>query len=147
MIQNPVVRHKKAAAFPLAAANACTCCGQPLSTGQGFDVPYIGIVGPKCVKKFATLATALAAFDGQRFERDMTQEQLQAAQRAIFAMRAVGFVVTVVTLLGDLKRIQVGKMTRKHTKVCTTWRERRAEFERDLILASARQEVAAAVAA
>ncbi|WP_288405533.1 hypothetical protein [uncultured Deinococcus sp.] len=77
----------------------------------------------------------------------MTQEQLQAAQRAIFAMRAVGFVVTVVTLPGDLKRIQVGKMTRKHTKVCTTWRERRAEFERDLILASARQEVAAAVAA
>ena len=147
MIQNPVVRHKKVPAFPLAAATACTCCNQPLSTGQGFDVPYIGIVGPKCVKKFAALAAVLATFDGQRFERSITQEQFQAIQRAIFAIRAVGFVVTVVTLPGDLKQIQVGKMTRKHIKVCTTWKERRAEFERDLLLASARQELAAEVAA
>ena len=125
--------------FAHAPAQACSCCSKPLSTGSGYAVPYIGIVGPKCVHKFTALAQALAQIDGLTLTRDDGAEAHAAAHRLIFTLRLkIGYEVQILSNADGSKTLKIGARTRKHARVCVTWEERRAEFERDLKLASAR---------
>lgn len=122
--------------FAHAPAQACSCCSKPLSTGIGYEVPYIGIVSPKCVRKFAALAQVLAQIDGLTLTRDDGAEAHAAAHRLIFTLRLkIGYEVQVLDNADGSKSLIVSARKDKHTSVCKTWNERRAEFERDLKIA------------
>jgi len=83
----------------------CSVCGRPLSQ-PGKHVPGIGEVGPECRKKFAALEAYLegvhpklvnALYGGATFrEEELSQEDLEALNRAIFAMKRAGLRVEVV---------------------------------------------------
>lgn len=127
-----------APSFNLIPAEACTCCNRKIK--QGYDVPFIGVVGPKCVRKFALLSYALTTLEGLQFAPYLTGETGQATQRLFSGLRALGFDPKKQVAEDGTCTLVVGRLAtwRSHAKLCQTWEERRAEFERDLKLASAR---------
>ncbi|KQR37780.1 hypothetical protein [Deinococcus sp. Leaf326] len=135
MIQNPVVADNTSpTTFPLVSAETCICCGRELS--QGYDVPYVGVVGPKCVRKYAALAAALARLDTLTItEADPMDARLAVSNLVLILRTQIGYAVELVDNADGSKSIKVGARTRKHVKVCKTWKERRAEFELELQLA------------
>lgn len=119
--------------FSRTEATHCACCAQPLGTGLGFAVPYIGVVGPKCVQKFAALAGALAQMDGLTVPAGTA-----ALGRLRLNLVGLGYEAQITTLDDGRWTLKIGARTRTDAdKVCVTWEERRGEFVRDLQAASA----------
>ncbi|MFW8627655.1 hypothetical protein [Deinococcus sp. ME38] len=114
---------------PLVAAERCVCCGTPLPTGQGYDVPYIGAVGPKCVKKFGVLAEVIAWVDGRSVTHP-SQEALAAGTRLIVALRELGFEVMKVDGV-----LRVTRRVSRPADVTRSYKRRRAELVQDLQVA------------
>lgn len=126
--------------FMRAAAQRCAHCRKALPTGQGTDIPGVGVVGPECLKRYAPLAAAIAKCQGLRaYEFD--QGSIRLAHHIIFDLRRVGFVVTVVDVSADTKEVQIGNLARKPTKAIETWEAMRTRFEQRLIDAQAEREV------
>lgn len=139
MIQQTPTISTAARPFLKAAAERCAHCRRDLPTGQGTDVPGVGIVGPECAKRYAPLAAAIAKCQGlQAFEWD--QGSLRLASDIIRDLRKVGFCVTVVDVAADTKEVQIGKLTRKPNKAIETWEQMRARFEQRLMDAQAERE-------
>lgn len=137
--------------FPRVPASRCACCGTRLETGEGYDVPAIGAVGPKCVQKFGglvepltDLATTLTQVEGLTVAASDGQTVIGATHRLIMALRRVGFEVRVERLDG-VSIVHVGARTAKYQAMLKSWAQVRAEFVRDLqVAAGARAEAVAA---
>ncbi|MBZ9752960.1 hypothetical protein K7W42_19155 [Deinococcus sp. HMF7604] len=132
--QAPRARTVKAPSrFPKVAAVACACCGQELTTGEGYDVPVIGPVGPKCVLKFATLADALLWVDGRHVKPDTTdQALLRAGHNVVVRLRGLGIEIN----RGEDGILRVGRMPRNIKAVAKSYKKMREAFARDLQVAS-----------
>lgn len=79
----------------------CSICGRRL-TREGRRLGLIGVVGPECYRKWAAIEKwaaqqgLLAALrEGLWVPREASQEDLQRANEAIFALRRAGFAVVV----------------------------------------------------
>ncbi|OLV20170.1 hypothetical protein [Deinococcus marmoris] len=116
--------------FPHADAAQCACCGLALSKG-GYDVPFIGVVGPKCVLKFVAFAEVLKFIEGRAITTTASREFNFSASRVITGLRVLGFEVST-----DGGTFHVARRTRRLNDVVKSWKKVRAEFERDLKAAS-----------
>lgn len=125
--------------FMRATAERCAHCRRELPTGQGTDIPGVGVVGPECARRYAPLAAAIAKCQNLRaYEWD--QGSIRLAHTVIMDLRRVGFTVTVVDVTADTKEVQIGSLTRKPSKAIETWEEMRAKFEQRLRDAQAERE-------
>lgn len=125
--------------FPRVEARKCSCCGQPLTTGFGFSVPYIGTVGPKCVHKFSALALALAQMDGLTVEAGTG-----ALGRLRLSLVGLGYEARIHVEDDGRWTLEIGARTRTDAdKVVQTWEKRRAEFIQELKAAGVQLEVPA----
>lgn len=97
--------------FARAAATRCAHCRRELPTGEGHDVPFIGIVGPECVRKYASLRVALTGVNGlQALEWD--QGTIVLAQHIVMDLRLIGVKVQIVDVKAGVKEVRILGMTR-----------------------------------
>lgn len=123
--------------FPRVSAERCVCCHTPLTTKLGYAVPHVGTVGPKCVQKFTELGLALERLEGL----SVTEEDAAVANRLLSRLWRVGYNARVETNPDGTKRVVVTNFHKGAIKnVVQTWKERRAEFIRDLQLAELARE-------
>ncbi len=116
--------------FPhVPTAERCACCGIELKRG-GYLVPAIGAVGPTCQKKFAPLAQAMSLLEG-RATASVPADARHITGALVARLRALGITVTT-----DSGAYHVGTLTRKAAEVARSYAKRRAEFVRDLQIAS-----------
>lgn len=120
--------------FQKVPAERCTCCGRDIK--EGFDVPYVGVVGPVCVHKYVALAAALAQADGLTVPGAEDMARFFAARKVYNALHNLGFEVSSTANADGTHTIHVGKRWRKdYKKIVQSWKERRAQFEADLKIA------------
>lgn len=125
--------------FMKAAAQRCAHCRRDLPTGEGTDVPFIGVVGPECVKKYASLRRALEAMNGlQALEWD--RGTMTLAWYVIRDLKNIGVAVEVVDVRAGVKEVRIKGVTRKPRAVIESWRQIQAKFEQRLQLAQAERE-------
>lgn len=125
--------------FMKAAAQRCAHCRRDLPTGEGTDVPFIGVVGPECVKKYASLRRALEAAHGmQAFEWDRGTFVL--AHHVVMDLRRAGVAVEVVDVRDGVKEVRIKGLARKPKVVIESWKQIREKFEQRLQLAQAERE-------
>ncbi|MCD0155976.1 hypothetical protein [Deinococcus sp. 6GRE01] len=113
--------------FPRVPASHCACCGIILPTGEGYLVPVIGAVGPKCRQKFGPLAQLVELLDGRT---DAPAAARPALGRLMVSLRQIG-----VGISND-GTIRVTGLTRKAAEVAKSYKKRRAELVQDLQIAS-----------
>lgn len=117
-------------AFPhIPTAERCACCGVELKRG-GYLVPAIGAVGPQCQKKFGALAQAIELLEG-RATASVPADARHITGALVTRLRLLGITVTT-----DGGAYHVGALTRKAAEVAKSYAKRRAEFVRDLQIAS-----------
>ncbi|MFC3833446.1 hypothetical protein [Deinococcus rufus] len=126
--------------FPLRPARACACCGTPLGTGYGHEVPLFGVLGPRCVQKFAPLLAALNRAQQLRAVNDGSAAW-RAACLTCLRLRGLGFEVTAVHHADGSQGFVVGRLTRPAGAVVKSWRAVRDEFEERLRLAGTQGQV------
>ena len=119
---------------PIARADAerCVCCRHPLATGSGQIVPFIGVLGPECLKKYgagyAALGAALVQANGlEAYEWDAGTITL--AHHVVMKLRGAGVAVKIVDVRPGVKALSIAGLSRKPASVVQTWAEMRAEFE------------------
>lgn len=116
------------------AAERCSCCGRAIK--EGFDVPFVGVVGPVCVHKYTALAAALAQVDGLTVPGAEDMPRYFAGRKLYNAIYNLGFEVTSSANPDGTHTIHVGKRWRKkYPLIVQSWKERRAQFEADLKIA------------
>lgn len=120
---------QKPRVVPLIAAERCVCCGAPLPTGQGYDVPLIGPVGPTCVKKFGVLGDVITWVDGRSVSHP-SQDALRAGTRLVVALRQLGFEVLAADGV-----LRVTRRVRRPADVTKSYKRVRAELVQDLQVA------------
>lgn len=111
------------------AATVCTCCGRPLTSGTGFDVPMIGIVGPQCAAKFGAFVQVLDWIDGRRGAATQDQRALLNSVRVKLAECGV----QIDTSTGECR---VTGLIRKPADVARSFKKTRARFVTDLQIAA-----------
>ncbi|MVN88798.1 hypothetical protein GO986_18830 [Deinococcus sp. HMF7620] len=121
---------KRNLSLPLVDADTCACCGTPLPSGQGYDVPHIGAVGPVCATKFGALGELITWVNGRNVTDVSSQEAWRVGSRLIYTLKNIGFKVQVIDGV-----LQVGKLERKKKDAAKSYKRRRAELIRDLQLA------------
>ncbi|GGR11605.1 hypothetical protein [Deinococcus ruber] len=131
--------------FAKVAAQRCVDCGIPLTTGEGFEVPFIGTLGPKCVKKYAALVAVLEQVDGLE-AHEYDQGSIRLAHHVIWKLRGCGIAVKVLDIAADTKRVQIMGLSKKPLAVIKSYAEIRAQFERQLQIAQVEREAAEAAA-
>lgn len=114
--------------FPRVPAERCACCGIELPTGEGYLVPVIGAVGPKCREKFGPLAQLVELLDGRT---DAPAAARPVLGRLMVSLRQIG-----VSVSNDGTTVRVTGLTRKAAEVATSYKKRRAELVQDLQVAS-----------
>lgn len=113
----------------LVAATVCTCCGQPLTSGKGFDVPLLGIVGPQCAAKFGAFVQVLDWIDGRGGAA--TQDQRAVLNSVRVRLAECGVQIDVST--GECRVI---RLTRKPEAVARSFKKVRAQFVTNLQVAA-----------
>ena len=126
--------------FPKAEAERCACCHTPLGTRVGYAVPHIGVVGPKCVNKFAALALAITVLEGLSVYPDSSPTELQTFVMLSRRLYHVGFETRIVETEDGGKAIVAGACRKPLRQVVQSWAERREQFMRDLQLAELQRE-------
>lgn len=114
--------------LPKVAAETCACCGRAITTG--YDIPLIGIVGPKCVRNFEALAQLIDLLDGLTSDHAPTQAQRALINRARNQLRELGIETTT-----DGGVLHVTRLSRKATDVAKSAKKRREKFVQDLQVA------------
>lgn len=129
------------------AAKRCAHCNTPLPSGEGIGVPFIGALGPECVKKYAPLLAVLEQLQGLQVRKG-DQPAINFADWAIWKLRELGFVVEVRQDGEDLQVVDIVRLKPNSKKVKSRARaalnafaDMREEFERRLMLASADAQV------
>lgn len=122
-----------AAKFEKVAASRCACCGREIT--EGYDVPFVGAVGPVCVKKFAEFGQLLEWVEG-RNQGNTDRADYPRLHRTVIGLRQIGIEVEMRD--GEF---HVGRRTRKAVEVAKSWKKRRAEFIRDLQIADGKNGV------
>ena len=144
MIQEPQT-HPLPRPFAPAAATHCAHCRRELPTGEGHDVPFIGIVGPECVRKYASLRVALTGVNGlQALEWD--QGTMILAHHVVMDLRRIGMKVQIVDVKAGVKEVRILGVTRPPKAVVESWAQMRARFEQRLRDAEAEREAEGLVA-
>ena len=115
--------------FPPVSASVCACCGRRID--GGFDVPFVGAVGPRCRLKFGPLAQVLAFLGDVTPDALVGAEARRATGRLIVHLRQLGF-----TVVNDGQAIRVTGLTRRPREVAVSYARRRAELVQDLQVAS-----------
>ena len=121
--------------FPKAEAARCACCRTPLGTRQGYAVPYIGVVGPKCVQKFAALALAVQTLSELRITPDSGDDERRAFNRLARTLLSIGLTYEVVNHEDGSKSLRPSGFNRKLSALPQSWAERREQFMHELQLA------------
>jgi hypothetical protein len=105
---------------PLTAAHRCCICNRPLPTGLGRAIPGIGVVGPDCRSKFASLERYLESvglpkiLEGtQQINPSADVGTLNRIQNALFKLRRSGLEVTLTPGPEGSWLIQIVGMDRK----------------------------------
>ncbi|MFC6617963.1 hypothetical protein [Deinococcus radiophilus] len=136
MIQHPQPRTKTQRQV---AAHRCAHCGRELPTGQGTEIPFIGPVGPECVRKYGSLVAAIEQANGMEcYEWD--QGSVRLAHHVLWDLRGAGVAVAVVDVKPGVKALEVRGLSRKPRKVVASFAEVRERFEQRLGLAAAERE-------
>lgn len=118
-------------AAPRVPGKRCCHCRRELTSGEGQLVEFVGVLGPECVKKYASLIAALGQVNGlEAYEWDHGTVVL--ANYVIWKLRAAGVAVKVVDVKDGVKAVQIVGLSRKPAAVVQSWEERRAEFEAEL---------------
>lgn len=137
--------HRFPPTFVRAAATHCAHCRRELPTGEGHDVPFIGVVGPECVRKYASLRVALTGVNGlQALEWD--QGTIVLAHHIVMDLRRIGVKVQVVDVKAGIKEVRILGVTRQPRAVVESWEQMRARFEQRLRDAQAEREAERLVA-
>lgn len=125
--------------FMTARAPRCAHCHRELPTGEGTDIPFVGVVGPECVKKYASLRRALETAHGmQAFEWDRGTFVL--AHHVVMDLRRAGVAVEVVDVRDGVKEVRIKGLARKPKVVIESWKQIQARFEQRLRDAQAERE-------
>lgn len=127
-VPTPHVNHSSLP-FPPVSASVCACCGRRID--GGFDVPFVGAVGPRCRLKFGPLAQVLAFLSGVTPDALVGADERRATGRLIVHLRQLGFAV-----VNDGQAIRVTGLTRRPREVAVSYGRRRAELVQDLQVAS-----------
>ena len=127
-----------------AHAERCNCCNRSL-TQPGTVIPFVGVVGPECRHKFASLLALVAEVEMLQFNID-DQGSQRLAHGILCTLTKVGFEVSKhVNLTTRVLWLEVSsrRAGKRGAAMIKTYAEVRAEFEQRLKLAAAEQAVAA----
>lgn len=113
------------------AAKRCAHCRRELDSGEGYTIPFIGVVGPECRKKYASLLRALEQVNGlQAFEYD--QGTVNLAHHVIRDLRRIGVAVDVVAVQADVLEVRIKGLSKQAKVTLEGWKDIQARFEQRL---------------
>lgn len=140
MVQHPAHRpaRRAPATFPHISATHCTCCHQPLTTGEGFEIALLGVFGPVCILKFAPLGAVLAKLQGIESRVDSI-ESMELGYYARSFLMGLGYEATFEDTAEGVKTLRIGRLGHRRNqyrskleKVLATWQAQYALMEERL---------------
>ena len=137
--------------FPRVAATHCTCCNQPLPTGEGFEIALLGVFGPVCIHKFAPLGSVLAQL--QNIEaRSESGDSMERAYYTRKFLMGLGYEVTFEDTADGVKTLRIGKLGHRRgqyagklKKVLVTWQAAHALMQERVEMQAAERARQAAI--
>ena len=124
-----------------ARAERCASCNRAMTRDHATDIPHIGLVGPECRHKYAALLAGITEIEAMTFEDHQGGWRLANAARCCLELSGLD---VLYNREAGVIRIVVGGRRKGHTGagIVQSYRERRAEFERQLQIGQAERDAA-----